>query len=236
MSEFQPAEAEDFFAEAIKEWEFHSKTFFETRFHEVRAAASSFLIAHQIKLSGPDLSGKFDRHLRICLKEYIINKYYSAPILLESKKRRKNVLKQLQIIQASLNNIDEDFSYLWGQIAKNSDGELEDIFSNNIRYSVNEAVKYFERTSASRPGPRSRFSIEIPVDSAIEAFETAAGRRFKRNFKISEPMDEPTTGFEVTDAAFVFEVLHTIDKSITLSNVRTALLKLTPKQNMEIGS
>jgi|GEM_PF-6670837 len=96
------------------------------------------------------------------------------------------------------------------------------LFTPHFYDVFDSAIESFEGWSRSATGRRGRRDVDLAVEYAVEALEILLDRPFKRDLQTAGKQRE----FVNLDAAFVQQILATLDPGITRANVKSALLNV----------
>jgi hypothetical protein len=216
-------------AKTIAKWEAASGESIDSKIASVCTTALEFLVANKVVASKEMVSQAFAEHIKSCFLSYILNQAVQHRSL--TTEQFSAAAKKLAAAKALIDSIGPHEIEVYSRAAKLRRRANINIFSKSIQLSVDDAIADFKRRATTRPGPKERIDLEFSVEWAAKAFEVAAGREFKRNFRIHGPMNSPQSDFVTIDAIFVATVLKAVDPRITKSNVKTALLKLPPRRS-----
>jgi len=220
-------------AKAIAKWEAEASENFEAKVESVSATAVKYLVDNKVVASAEVLPQFFYKHIKSCIVNFVAYHYAG-----DGSARRAEYSAAARKIAAAKAKIDsigahEVETYVLG--AKRRGRPDINIFSKSILLSMDDAISDFKRRANARPGPRERVDIGSSVECAVEAFEAAAGREFKRNFRIHGSLKSPQSDFVTIDAKFVETVLKAVSPGVSKSSVKTALLKLPPRRSGDLA-
>ncbi|MBY5524447.1 hypothetical protein [Rhizobium leguminosarum] len=216
-------------ASAIAKWEAASGESFETKVATVSSIALDFLEENKVVTSREVVPHVFDQHIKNCVLNFIVHGLAQDDSVV--RKAFSAAAKNLATAKALIGSIGSHEVELYSLAAKRRRRPNINIFSKSILLSMDDAISDFEGRAKAPPGPKERVSIAFSVESAAKAFETAAGREFKRNFRIHGSLKSSQSDFVTIDAKFVEAVLKAVAPGITKSGVKTALLKLPPRRS-----
>ncbi|TAX99819.1 hypothetical protein ELH75_01290 [Rhizobium leguminosarum] len=216
-------------AKAIAKWEAESGESLEAKVATVSTIALDLLKVNKVVASTEAVPQVFSQHIKRCIVNFVA--YQTLRDYSAVKEKFSAAAKKLADAKALIDSIGQYEIEMYSLVAKRRRRPNINIFSKSILLSMDDAISDFKRRARTRPGPKERFDLEIPVLCAIDAFEAAAGREFKRNFRIQGSMKSQQSDFVTIDAIFVETVLKAFAPGLTKSNVKTALLKLPPRRS-----